>query len=62
MQGKNIKCKKCKGTGWVCRVYGMRGLRLCPVCKGRGEVMEIPCFTDDAEGTGEAKVRNVSDV
>ena len=62
MQGKYIKCKECKGTGWIGRVYGRRGLRLCPVCKGRGKVMEIPCFTDDAEGTVEAKVRNVSEV
>ena len=62
MQEEYIKCVKCKGTGWVGRGEGIRGIRPCSICKGKGEIIEIPCFTDDAEGTGEAKVRNVSDV
>lgn len=51
MKERHIKCEKCKGTGWVSRGKGVRGLRECSFCNGKGEIIEIPCFTDDAEGT-----------
>lgn len=37
---KQKKCKNCKGTGFVQIAKDVKGLVVCPICKGAGTVEE----------------------